>query len=131
MNPVRPLYKLADALSRRLGAPTPDPITRGVVLGFAMYLVAVALLALNVDAAFAANSASDVGRNLGGLLKSWASWLFGGATAIIAVSHLGRRDVAGAMVFAGMAILVGGFVLAGPQVAEFIKGIYEFADTGR
>lgn len=89
------------------------------------------LLGTFVDDALAANSATDVGRNLGGLLKQWAGWLFGGATALIAVSHLGRRDVAGALVFAGMAILVGGFVLAGPQVADFIKGIYEFADTGR
>lgn len=94
-------------------------------------LALLAALALGADDALAANSATDIGRNLGGLLKTWATWIFGGATAIIAVSHLGRRDVAGALVFAGMAILVGGFVLAGPQVAEFIKGIYEFADTGR
>ncbi|MTD44870.1 hypothetical protein GKE82_11350 [Conexibacter sp. W3-3-2] len=94
-------------------------------------LLAILALTLVVDDALAANSAADVGRNLGGLLKTWATWLFGGATAIIAVTHLGRRDVAGALVFAGMAILVGGFVLAGPQVADFIRGIYEFADTGR
>lgn len=95
--------------------------------------IALALLVLTVgaDTALAADSAADVGRNLGGLLKQWADWLFGGATAIIAVSHLGRRDVAGALVFAGMAILVGGFVLAGPEVATFIKGIYQYADTGR
>lgn len=95
--------------------------------------VALALLVLGIaaDPALATNSASDVGRNLGGLLKEWATWLFSGATAMIAVSHLGRRDVAGALIFAGMAILVGGFVLAGPVMAEFIKGIYEYANTGR
>lgn len=95
-------------------------------------LVLAAGLALAIaDPALAAGSASDVGRNISSLLKSWATWLFGGATAILAVGHLGRRDVSGALVFAGMAILVGGFVLAGPQVADFIKNIYEFADTGR
>lgn len=101
-----------------------------LLLASATFLALLVLGAV-VDDALAANSATDVGRNLGGLLKQWAGWLFGGATAIIAVSHLGRRDVAGALVFAGMAILVGGFVLAGPQVADFIRGIYEFADTGR
>jgi hypothetical protein len=94
-------------------------------------LAVLAALTAGADDALAANSATDVGRNLGGLLKEWATWLFGGATAMIAVSHLGRRDVAGALVFAGMAILVGGFVLAGPEVATFIKGVYQFADTGR
>lgn len=93
-------------------------------------LAAIALLAV-ADPALAAGSASDVGKNISSLLKSWATWLFGGATAIIAVGHLGRRDVAGALVFAGMAVLVGGFVLAGPQVADFIQGVYQYADTGR
>ena len=93
--------------------------------------LAAALTLAIADPALAASSASDVGKNISSLLKSWATWLFGGATAIIAVGHLGRRDVAGALVFAGMAVLVGGFVLAGPQVADFIKGVYEFADTGR
>ena len=94
-------------------------------------MLAVVLAAGLTDDALAAGSASDVGKNLGGLLKQWATWLFGGATAIIAVTHLGRRDFAGALVFAGMAVLVGGFVLAGPVMADFIKGIYEFADSGR
>ena len=93
-------------------------------------LTLITVLAVS-DPALAAGSASDVGKNISSLLKSWATWLFGGATAIIAVGHLGRRDVAGALVFAGMAVLVGGFVLAGPQVADFIQGVYQYADTGR
>lgn len=116
-------------LAARARRHTHEPETR--FLALAATVLAVVMLGAIVDDALAANSATDVGRNLGGLLKQWAGWLFGGATAIIAVSHLGRRDVAGALVFAGMAILVGGFVLAGPQVADFIQGIYEFADTGR
>lgn len=99
-----------------------------LTLAFALSAI---MLAANADAALAANSARDVGKNLGGLLKEWAVWLFSGATAIIAVGHLGRRDLAGGLVFAGMAVLVGGFVLAGPVMADFIRGIYEFADTGR
>ncbi len=99
-----------------------------LLLAFALYSV---VLATNVDSALAAGSARDVGKNLGGLLKEWATWLFGGATAIIAVSHLGRRDLAGGLVFAAMAVLVGGFVLAGPVMADFIESLYRFADTGR
>ena len=97
----------------------------------AAIVLAAALTLSVVDPALAAGSANDVGRNISNLFKNWATWLFGGATAIIAVGHLGRRDIAGALVFSGLAVLVGGFVLAGPQVADFIKGIYEFADTGR
>lgn len=126
INHTRSLTRQLARRARRYAADPPPAFLAGV----ATMLVLFTLGAV-VDDALAANSATDVGRNLGGLLKQWAGWLFGGATAIIAVSHLGRRDVAGALVFAGMAILVGGFVLAGPQVADFIKGIYEFADTGR
>lgn len=124
-NPTRTLpRRVAERARRHVQQPA-------FLIGAAVAILVLLVLGASAREAFAANSATDVGRNLGGLLKTWATWLFGGATAIIAVTHLGRRDVAGALVFAGMAILVGGFVLAGPQVADFIKGIYDFADTGR
>lgn len=75
-------------------------------------------------------SAKDVGKNLGQLLKTWAGWLFGGVTALFAIPYLARRDIAGGLVFTGMAVIVGGFVLAGPIVADLIESMYKTVGTG-
>lgn len=92
-------------------------------------LLAIALVL--VEPALAAGSARDVGRNVGGLLKEWAGWLFGGVTAIVAIPYVARRDVAGGMVFTLIALIVGGFVLAGPTVAQIIESIYKLAAEGK
>ena len=92
-------------------------------------LLAVALVV--VEPALAAGSARDVGRNVGGLLKEWAGWLFGGVTAIVAIPYVARRDVAGGLVFTLIALIVGGFVLAGPTVAQIIESIYKLAAEGK
>jgi len=92
-------------------------------------LLALALVV--VEPALAAGSARDVGRNVGGLLKEWAGWLFGGVTAIVAIPYVARRDVAGGMVFTLIALIVGGFVLAGPTVAQIIESIYKLAAEGK
>lgn len=92
-------------------------------------LLAIALIV--VEPALAAGSARDVGRNVGGLLKEWAGWLFGGVTAIVAIPYLARRDVAGGLVFTLIALIVGGFVLAGPTVAQIIESIYKLAAEGK
>ena len=99
-----------------------------------MLLVLAGLLALAlvvVEPALAAGSARDVGRNVGGLLKEWAGWLFGGVTAIVAIPYVARRDVAGGLVFTLIALIVGGFVLAGPTVAQIIESIYKLAAEGK
>lgn len=92
---------------------------------------ATALTLVAVEPALAASSAHDVGRNLGNLLKEWAGWLFGGVTALVAIPYVARRDVAGGLTFMLLAVLVGGFVLAGPTIADLIEGIYQTASTGR
>ena len=92
-------------------------------------LLAIALIV--VEPTLAAGSARDVGRNVGGLLKEWAGWLFGGVTAIVAIPYLARRDVAGGLVFTLIALIVGGFVLAGPTVAQIIESIYKLAAEGK
>jgi hypothetical protein len=91
----------------------------------------LALTLIVVEPALAAGSARDVGRNVGGLLKEWAGWLFGGVTAIVAIPYLARRDVAGGLVFTLIALIVGGFVLAGPTVAQIIESIYKLAAEGK
>jgi len=95
-------------------------------------LVLLTVTALGVtDHALAADaSAKDVGKNIGQLLKTWAGWLFAGVTALFGIPFLAKRDVAGGLVFAGMAVIVGGFVLAGPTVADLIESMYKLAATG-
>ena len=96
----------------------------------ALTLAGVLALCL-AEPALAATSARDVGRNIGTLLRDWAGWLFGGVTAIVAIPYVARRDVAGGMVFALIALIVGGFVLAGPTVAQIIESIYKVAAEGK
>ena len=106
--------------------PRPNP---NLILLALAGLLALALVV--VEPALAAGSARDVGRNVGGLLKEWAGWLFGGVTAIVAIPYLARRDVAGGLVFTLIALIVGGFVLAGPTVAQIIESIYKLAAEGK
>ncbi len=106
--------------------PRPNP---NLILLALAGLLALALIV--VEPALAAGSARDVGRNVGGLLKEWAGWLFGGVTAIVAIPYLARRDVAGGLVFTLIALIVGGFVLAGPTVAQIIESIYKLAAEGK
>ena len=106
--------------------PRPNPTLMLLALAG---LLALALVV--VEPALAAGSARDVGRNVGGLLKEWAGWLFGGVTAIVAIPYLARRDVAGGLVFTLIALIVGGFVLAGPTVAQIIESIYKLAAEGK
>ncbi len=106
----------------------PHPNLNRILLALAA-LLALALVV--VEPALAAGSARDVGRNVGGLLKEWAGWLFGGVTAIVAIPYVARRDVAGGLVFALIALIVGGFVLAGPTVAQIIESIYKLAAEGK
>lgn len=106
----------------------PRPSLNLILLALAG-LLALALVV--VEPALAAGSARDVGRNVGGLLKEWAGWLFGGVTAIVAIPYVARRDVAGGLVFTLIALIVGGFVLAGPTVAQIIESIYKLAAEGK
>lgn len=96
--------------------------------------VALALIVISMGLAdytqAADGSAKDVGKNVGELLKTWAGWLFAGVTALWAIPYLAKRDLAGGLVFAGMAFIVGGFVLAGPTVADLIESMYKTAATG-
>jgi hypothetical protein len=83
-------------------------------------LAAVGVLAASAQPALAATSARSVGTNIGQLLESWARPIFLGVLALFAIPHLLKRDVAGGVVFAMIALLVGFFVLYGSGVERFI-----------
>ena len=90
-------------------------------------LLALALAALTLaalaDPALAASSAKDVGKNLGDLLKTWATSIFGGICAIMACVYVGQRQVGPAVVFAGLALVLGMFVFASSGVGHLVEGL--------
>ena len=122
-------------LAKRASQPDASPDTRRTARGLDLLASALRVPGTSLHDALArsfhAGSARDVGRNVGGLLKEWAGWLFGGVTAIVAIPYLARRDVAGGLVFTLIALIVGGFVLAGPTVAQIIESIYKLAAEGK
>jgi predicted membrane channel-forming protein YqfA (hemolysin III family) len=89
------------------------------------------LAALLAEPALAAGSAKDVGKHLGELLSSWATYLFLGVLSLVVIPPLMKRDVGGGVVIVGMAILLGGFVFYKAGAADMIEGVWKTADTGR
>ena len=88
----------------------------------ALALAALMLAAL-ADPALAASSAKDVGKNLGDLLKTWATSIFGGICAIMACVYVGQRQVGPAVVFAGLALVLGMFVFASSGVGHLVNAL--------
>jgi hypothetical protein len=75
------------------------------------------------EPSLAAASAKDVGKNLGDLLKTWATEIFGGICAIMACVYVGQRQVGPAVVFFGLALVLGMFVFASGGVSHLVEGL--------
>lgn len=88
----------------------------------ASFALAVALLALTAAPALA--EASDIGRNVGREVSTWAKALLFGVVALVALPTIAKRDVAGGMVLAFLAIIVGGFAFAPDTVRNVIDAIW-------
>jgi uncharacterized membrane protein YeaQ/YmgE (transglycosylase-associated protein family) len=93
-----------------------------LVLGTVAALIATAI---DPVVAAAAADAGQVGQNLGSLLKSWIVPLFGAVAGLVALPYLAKRDVAGAMVFVLLAMIVGAFVFAPAQLRTFIGDFWK------
>lgn len=87
--------------------------------------LALATLAGLPDPALAATDASQIGKNLGEMLSEWATYLFLGVLALVAIPPLAKRDVSGGLVLALLAVVLGGFVFFQSGVGELIKSIWE------
>jgi hypothetical protein len=83
---------------------------------------AVILLALLAVPALA--DTSEIGRNLGNEVRSWATALIFGVAAIVGLPLLFKRDVSGGLVLALLVIVVGGFVFAPSAVRMVIRGLW-------
>jgi cobalamin synthase len=84
-----------------------------------LVLVVVLLLA---EPAFA--QTSDVGRNVGREVRTWATALLLGIAGLVAIPVLAKRDVSGGLVLALLVVIVGGFVFAPDAVRQVIAGLW-------
>ena|SRR4051794_31544557 len=86
-------------------------------------LIGGALLALLLAEPALAQT-SDVGRNVGREVRTWASALLLGIAGLVAIPVLAKRDVNGGLVLVLLVVLVGGFVFAQESVRAVINGLW-------
>lgn len=67
---------------------------------------------------------SDVGRNVGREVKTWATALMLGVAGLVAIPLFVKRDVSQALVLALLVVIVGGFVFAQDAVRIVITGLW-------
>jgi hypothetical protein len=89
----------------------------------AVAVLAGAVLALALPGVAIADT-SEIGRNVGKEVRSWATALILGVAAIVGLPLLFKRDVSGGLVLALLVIVVGGFVFAPTAVRVVIRGLW-------
>jgi hypothetical protein len=86
---------------------------------------ALAALLLALTTAPALADASNIGRNVGREVSTWAKALLFGVVALVALPTIAKRDVAGGIVLAFLAVIVGGFAFAPDTVRNVIDAIWQ------
>lgn len=71
-----------------------------------------------------AASTSQIGRNVGNEVDSWAKALLLGIAGLVAIPVLAKRDVSAGIVLAILVVIVGGFVFAPTTVEHAITGVW-------
>ena len=95
-------------------------------IGFAIVVaLAVTIAFLGVDAQLALAKTSDIGKNVGEEVRSWATTLLLGVAALVSIPVLARRDVNGGLVLALLVLIVGGFVFAQSEVKDIISSLWQ------
>lgn len=85
---------------------------------------AIAVVAVAVDPTVALAAPSDVGKNVGDEVRSWATALILGVAGLVGLPILFRRDVSGGLVLALLVVVIGGFVYAPGTVRTVIRGLW-------
>ena len=83
------------------------------------------LVVAGIAAGPAMAAASDVGKNVGDEVRSWATALILGVAALVGLPILFRRDVSGGLVLALLVVVIGGFVFAPGTVRTVIRGLWQ------
>jgi hypothetical protein len=87
-------------------------------------MTTAALLAFAAPALAQRGDGERVGENVGDLLGGWAKSLYVGIAGIVALMFLFNRRFADLAIFAGAALVVGGFVMAPNDLAGTIRDIW-------
>ena len=98
---------------------------RGRHLVLMVLATAIAISVFGLVVADLSLGASQVGRNVGKEIDTWAKALMLGAAGMVAIPILAKRDVAGGAVLALLVVLVGGFVFAPGEVRDAIGGLWK------
>jgi hypothetical protein len=101
---------------------------RRFLLCFGLSLLLVALAATPALAATA--DPTDLGKNVGQMFTSWATWIFMGVAALVSIPSLAKRDISGGVVLVGMCVLLGGFVFYQTGMGNLIAGLWQHAAQG-
>jgi hypothetical protein len=88
-----------------------------------VFILAAATLVLLVAPTDALAAGNDVGRNIGQLLRHYASQIYGGVIAIVGLVFLLNRKFTDLAVFFVAAVLVGWLVFSPDQVADAARAI--------
>ena len=96
--------------------------SRVLLLAFAA-LAAISLVLVVLGPAALADT-SEIGRNVGNEVRSWAIALILGVAAIVGLPVLFKRDVSGGLILALLVIGVGGCVFAPAAVRQVIRGLW-------
>ena len=99
-------------------------MTRSISFAIVVAL-AVTIAFLAVDAQLALAKTSDIGKNVGEEVRSWATTLLLGVAALVALPVLARRDINGGLVLALLVLIVGGFVFAQSAVKDIINSLWQ------
>jgi hypothetical protein len=93
--------------------------------------LSVLLAVLAATPALAATTdPSALGKNVGQMFSSWATYAFMGVLGLVAIPPLAKRDVGGGVVLVGLAILLGGFVFYQSGMGSLIQGLWHHAAQG-
>jgi hypothetical protein len=101
---------------------------RRLLLCFGLSLLLVALAA--TPALAATTDPTDLGKNVGQMFTSWATWIFMGVAALVSIPSLAKRDISGGVVLVGMCVLLGGFVFYQTGMGSLIQGLWQHAAQG-
>ena len=93
------------------------------LLALAAFAGATLLALAGAEPALA--QSSDLGRNLGNEVKTWATALLLGVAALVAIPVLARRDVNGGLVLALLVLILGGFAFAQGTVKQVIVDVWQ------
>ena len=84
--------------------------------------LALMLAVVAVEPAWAAES-SDIGKNVGKEVQTWATALLLGVAALVGIPALAKRNVGEAMALGLVVLIVGMFAFAPTETKEIIKGV--------